>query len=70
MSFWTAIVIIVALGVISEMYRVRLKSGSKKLLESNRELRERVSRLEERMASVETILIEQEKKRPFADLGS
>lgn len=67
MSFWTAIVSIVAFGVMSEMYRARLKASS--LHESQRkifdELSDRMTRIESRMASIETIVLEHEKRKQF-----
>ncbi len=69
MSFWTAIVIIVAIGSFAEVYRARLKTGAReveKLLES---LTERMARIEERMANLETIVLEKEKERKFEGLS-
>ena len=68
MSFWTAIVIIVAIGTISEIYRSRLKATSVKTEESYKKLTQRIVSLEERMANLETIVIEKEKSRKFSDL--
>ena len=68
MSFWTAIVIIVAIGTISEVYRSRLKAHSVKAEESYEKLVQRMVRLEERMANLETIVLESEKKRKFSEL--
>ncbi len=69
MGFWTAVVIIVAIGTFAEVYRARLKAGSKeveKLLENQVE---RMARIEERMANLETIVLEKEKERKFEDLS-
>lgn len=67
MSFWTAVVCIVAFGVVSEMYRARLKASS--LHEKQRkffeELSDRMTRIESRMASIETIVLEHEKRKQF-----
>ena len=68
MSFWTAIVIIVAIGTLSEIYRTRLKANSAKMEESYQKLVQRIASLEERMANLETIVIEKEKSRKFSDL--
>lgn len=68
MSFWTAIVIIVAIGTLSEIYRSRLKANAVKTEESYQKLVQRMASLEERMANVETIVLEKEKSRKFSEL--
>lgn len=68
MSFWTAIVIIVAIGTISEIYRSRIKANAGKAEASFQKLIERMASLEERMANLETIVLEQEKRRKFSEL--
>ena len=68
MSFWTAIVIIVAIGTISEIYRARLKAHAGKAEESYQKLTQRMASLEERMANLETIVLEKEKSRKFSEL--
>lgn len=69
MSFWTAIVIIVGIGAVSEIYRARLKSSSLhvKQREIFDELSERMTRIESRMASIETLVVEYERKNRFDD---
>jgi len=69
MGFWTAIVAIVAIGTVSEMYRSRLKTGSKAIEEYLKQLTERMARIEERMANLETIVLEREKEREFDGLS-
>lgn len=69
MSFWTAIVVIVAIGAISEIYRSRLKTGSKEIEKFLEQLTQRVTRIEERMANMETIVLEKEKERKFDGLS-
>ena len=68
MSFWTAIVIIVAIGTVSEIYRSRLKANAGKAEESYKKLTQRMVSLEERMANLETIVLEKEKSRKFSEL--
>ncbi|CAB1060672.1 hypothetical protein D1BOALGB6SA_5439 [Olavius sp. associated proteobacterium Delta 1] len=68
MSFWTAIVIIVAIGTLSEIYRSRLKANSVKTEASYQKLIQRMVSLEERMANLETIVLETEKRRKFSEL--
>ena len=68
MSFWTAIVIIVAIGTLSEIYRSRLKANAAKTEESYQKLIQRMVSLEGRMANLETIVLEKEKISKFSDL--
>ncbi|UCF95023.1 MAG: hypothetical protein JSW39_13015 [Desulfobacterales bacterium] len=68
MSLWTAIVIIVAIGTVSEIYRARLKANAEKSEESFKTLTQRIARLEERMANLETIVLEKERTKQFSDL--
>lgn len=68
MSFWTAIVIIVAIGTLSEIYRSRLKANAAKTEESYQKLTQRMVSLEERMANLETIVLEKEKISKYSDL--
>ena len=77
MSFWTALVVIVAIGGFialtaiksssrAELARIKTRSGETD--ENLDELLERVVRLEERMTNIETILLEKEKTDKFRDL--
>lgn len=68
MSFWTAIVIIVAVGVLSEMYKSKLRAQSGKAEELAKETEERIAKIEARMANLETILLRREKEKRFDDL--
>ena len=63
-NLWTMIVAIVALCYISEMYKARLKANRPNAKDSDQisELVRSVDRLEERMANVETIILDQEKR--------
>lgn len=69
MSFWTAIVAIVAIVTLSEMYRARLKTGLRKSEERFEDLSQRMGRLEERMSNIETIVVDREKQDHFRDLN-
>ena len=69
MGLWTAIVIIVAIGTFSEAYRARLKAGSKEFETYLEQLTQRMARIEERMANLETIVLEKEKERGFEGLS-
>lgn len=68
MSFWTAIVIIVAIVTVSEIYRARLKATAKKSEEFQESFTERIERLETRMANLETIVLDKEKAKRFSDI--
>ncbi|UCE03093.1 MAG: hypothetical protein JSW67_02545 [Candidatus Latescibacterota bacterium] len=68
MGLWTAVVLIVAIGVLSEMYRARLKAQAGRTNAAYEDLAKRLVRLEDRMANIETIVLEQEKAKRFAEL--
>jgi len=67
MNLWGMIFGIVFVGVISEMYRARLKTQEKIARSRVREdaLTEEVRTLEERIKNLETIVLEHEKLRDF-----
>ena len=67
MNLWTAIVIIVAIGTLSEIYRSRLKAGSRKIEADVKSIVRRMVRLEERMGNLETIVLEKEKVSKFSE---
>ena len=68
MSFWTAIVIIVAISALSQIFRTRLKATEEKSEASAKNLVQRVTRLEDRIANLETIVVDQEKAQKFSAL--
>lgn len=68
MSFWTAVVIIVAISALSQIFRARLKATEEKRAASEKNLVQRVSRLEDRIANLETILVDQERAEKFSAL--
>ncbi len=65
MSFWTAVVAIVALGVISEMYRSRLKTSSEENEKTAKALEQRMTEIEKRMANLETIVLKRENEQKW-----
>jgi hypothetical protein len=67
MNLWTAIVIIVAIGTLGEVYRSRLKAGAHKTEAAFKNIAQRMVRLEERMGNLETIVLEKEKAQKFAE---
>ena len=68
MSLWTAIVCMVAIGTISEIYRAKLKANAGESEKIFEKMAERVGRLEERMANVETIVLEKEKAKKYSGI--
>ena len=68
MSFWTAVVIIVAISALSQIFRARLKATEEKSEASTNNLVQRVIRLEDRIANLETIVVDQEKAQKFSAL--
>ena len=69
MNLWTAVVIIVAIGTFSEIYRSRISANIKESKKFSESLLHRIARLEDRMANLETIVLEKEKSKRFSDLG-
>jgi hypothetical protein len=68
MNTMTAVVLIVAIGTFGGLYRARLKANAKIADEEFVDLSQRVSRLEDRIANLETIVLEKEKSKQFSDL--
>ena len=68
MGFWTAIVLLVAIGTVSEVYRAKLKANANESEKIFEKMAERVGRLEERMANLETIVLEREKNERFSGI--
>ena len=68
MNALTAIVLIVAIGTFGGLYRARIKANAKKADEDFENLSQRISRLEDRIANLETIVLEKERTRQFSDL--
>jgi hypothetical protein len=68
MSFWTAAVIIVAIGALSKVFTARLKATADKSEASAEDLAQRVVRLEDRIANLETIVVDTERTRKFSAL--
>ena len=71
MSFWTAIAILGVVGVIGEViksgHRSRsVDSATRKLID---EFDQRIARMEERLANLETLVLDSEKNRRFDDLS-
>jgi hypothetical protein len=71
MDMWSAIVLIVIAGLVFDAYETRMKARSfrTKHDETVGGLADRVSRLEERIANLETLVLEQDKRREFDALS-
>lgn len=68
MDLFTMIVIIVAIVAFNKTYRYRMKAGAQESNKSLDSLMIHISRLEERLANLETIVIEKESEKRFAGL--
>ncbi len=68
MSFWTAVVVIVAISALSQIFRGRLKATEEKSEASVKNLVQRVTRLEDRIGNLETIVVDQERAQKFSAL--
>ena len=68
MNFWTAVVIIVALGTFSGVYTARLRALSKRSNEDYDDFANRLAILEDRMANLETIVLEKERAKEYEKL--
>ena len=68
MDFWTMIVILVLIGVISDIYKSRYKKDTDETEKTNEDVYELLSRLKDRVANLETIILEKERDKRFAEL--
>lgn len=68
MNTMTALVLIVAIATFGGLYRARIKANSQKTDEDFENFSRRISRLEERIANLETLVLEKEKSNQFSDL--
>jgi hypothetical protein len=67
-AFWIAMVCMVAIGTFSEVYRAKIKASTSEFEKVFEQMAERVGRLEERMANLETIVLEKEKVKRFSGI--
>ena len=70
MNLWTMIFLVCAIGILGEMYKHRITANAKDSVRLFEDLSKRMARQEERMANIETIVLEKEKERRFSDLGN
>ena len=71
MNLWTAIAVIVLAGSAVEAYRVHAKrsdGAGSAFKEEIKRLAEQVRRQEERLANLETIILDLHRDQPFQDL--
>ena len=68
MNTMTAVVLIVAIATFGGLYRTRLKVNSQKTNKDFEDLSQRVLRLEDRIANLETLVLEKEKSKQFSNL--
>jgi hypothetical protein len=61
-------VCMVAIGTFSEVYRAKIKASTSEFEKIFEQMAERVGRLEERMANLETIVLEKEKAERFSGI--
>lgn len=67
MSFWTAIVFIFAIIFAAEIVRSTVKGKGPSKVEAT--MAEKMKALEERIASLESIVVERDREARFRDLG-
>lgn len=68
MNMWTAGAVIVAVIFICETYRTYLKTKAKDMDKTKKEIEDRMTKIEARMANLETIVLEKEKASKFDSL--
>ena len=66
--FWIAMVCMVAIGTASEVYRAKIKASTSEAEKFFEKMAQRVGRLEERMANLETLVLEKEKDKRFSEI--
>jgi hypothetical protein len=68
MDIWTMIVILVLIGVISDHCKSRYKKDENEAENSHENDSELLTGLKDRVANLETIILEKEREERFADL--
>lgn len=68
MNLWTMIVLVTAIGIFGEIYKHRISANREESKKYFEEVINRVARLEERMANIETIVLEKAREKKFSDL--
>jgi hypothetical protein len=68
MNFFTMIVIIVAIVAFNKSCKYRTRADAQESVKSVEFLMRHINNLEDRLANLETIVIEKERERRFANL--
>jgi cell division protein ZapA (FtsZ GTPase activity inhibitor) len=68
MDIWTMIVLIVAISVISDLIKSRNNNNESESIKSDENISQHIGPLEERVANLETIILEKERVDRFAEL--
>lgn len=68
MNFWTMIVLIVAICVVSDIIKSRNNNDLNEIEKSNENLSKLLEHLKNRVENLETIILEKERTRRFAGL--
>ena len=66
MNFWTMIVLIVAICVVSDIIKSRNNNDLNEIEKSNENLSRLLEHLKNRVENLETIILEKERTRRFA----
>jgi hypothetical protein len=68
MDFWTMIVLIVTIGAISDIIKTKKDNDTEKAKKYNEDESQIIARLKDRVANLETIILEKERVKRFEDL--
>ena len=68
MNLWTAIIIILLILIGAAVYGGRLSASAEKSQVFMKRFDQRIARLEERIANLETIVLEKEKAKKYENL--
>ena len=68
MDFWTMIVLIVTIGAISDIIKSKKNNDTEKAKKHNEDESQIIARLKERVANLETIILEKERNKRFTEL--
>ena len=69
MDIWTMIVLIVAISVISDLIKSRNNNNVDESIGPNEDSSQHIGSLKDRVANLETIILEKERIDRFAELG-
>jgi cell division protein ZapA (FtsZ GTPase activity inhibitor) len=69
MDIWTMIVLIAAISVISDIVKTKNNNNAGESTKSDENIAQHIGPLEDRVANLETIILEKERVDRFAELG-